>query len=67
MIIKELTELQKRGVDVNFRRHVVRIYELGFIIVEQVVHDLKISPLLLSCLYYLHALDRLFWLQRVIK
>jgi transposase len=59
MTIKELTELQKRGVDADFRRRVVSAYELGFIAVEQVVNDLKISRSMLRrwCRWY--------YLQRV--
>jgi hypothetical protein len=54
MTIKELSEQQKRGVDGVFRRRVVSAYELGFITVEQVVNELKISRPLLRrwCRWY---------------
>ena len=54
MTIKELCEQQKGGIDAVFRRRVVSAYELGFITVEQVVNDLKISRSLLRrwCRWY---------------
>jgi transposase-like protein len=61
MTINELVVQQKGGVDGDFRRRVVSAYELGFITVEQVVNDLKISRSLLR------RWCRWFYLERLGK
>lgn len=59
MLINDLKELSKSSDVITFRRSVVHAYELGFITVEQVVEELKISRT------ELRRLCRFYYLQRI--